>query len=213
MSYDEHDAWREEAEAAMYEEFGPQWAADHAQELYEQNYNVAVEEFTNERLRSFYEKEPRVAVRAISALNYAKDLLAVYPKAALVFAVSSVEMAWKDVLLRPMLSGLIHVESLSPVIVSLSTHQQGFNRFEKLLIEMLKHVIGSDLAKFSREGSSTPLVDEIKLVADVRNKVLHDGYESSEAEALLAIEVATTLFEVYSKVLSALHIRQTNTLS
>src|SRR6266702_5013666 len=112
MSYDEQDRLAEEFEEMLYNQLGPQWAEDHAKEIYEQNYDAAVEEFTNERLRSFYEKEPLVALSSVNALNYAKELLNSHPKAALVFAVSAIEMAWKDVLLRPMLHGLIHVESL-----------------------------------------------------------------------------------------------------
>jgi hypothetical protein len=209
MSYDEQDAWREEAENAMYEEFGPQWARDHAQEIYEENYDAAVEEFTNGRLRSFYEKEPLVAVSAVNALKYSKILLSAYPKAAFVFAVSAVEFAWKDVLLRPMLAGLIHEESIAPVVVALSTHQQGFDRFEKLLVEMLKHVSGTDLATFSRAGSSLRLIDEIKRVAKLRNDVLHGGFDASTDEANRAIGVAMVLLSIYSDVLRALAIGET----
>ena len=149
---------------SMYEELGPQWAQDHAQEIFEQSYDAAVEQFVKERLRSFYDKHPAVAEPAIEALRYANALLAVFPKVAFTFAAIATELAWKDVLLKPMLAGLVtmdeFVESVMLVAVGKRTD---FDRFKPVLSALLAHVVSHDWNAFQRPGSSTLLRGEIEL--------------------------------------------------
>jgi hypothetical protein len=61
MSYDEYDAWEEEAHAAMFESF----IADPSvqEHFYTALYDEIVQDFTDARLRSFFEKEPEVQVQ------------------------------------------------------------------------------------------------------------------------------------------------------
>ncbi len=84
MSYDPEDAAREAYETEMAEYF------DH--ELYEEHYEEAIKEFTAERLQSYYVANPRLAKPARDSLVYAKSLMPAYPKAALVFAATAVEL-------------------------------------------------------------------------------------------------------------------------
>jgi hypothetical protein len=49
----------------MYNEFGPQWADEHAEELYCRHYDDAVKELTAERLQSYYLRHPDMATTAI----------------------------------------------------------------------------------------------------------------------------------------------------
>jgi hypothetical protein len=59
----------------LYSELGPEWAREHAQEIYEENYGQAVEEFTSERMQSYYLSQPTLATPARGALLYARSLI------------------------------------------------------------------------------------------------------------------------------------------
>lgn len=61
-------------------------------ELYPQHKEQAIEEFTTERLQSFYSKNPEVAGNAVRSYTEAMDLLDHgHPSASFVFAVSAIE--------------------------------------------------------------------------------------------------------------------------
>jgi len=76
MSYEDDDGyWEAQQEAAeeeaydrSYKEIGPQWARDHADELFRDHYEEAVSEFTSERLKSYYVKHPDLAISVAEAL-------------------------------------------------------------------------------------------------------------------------------------------------
>src|SRR5437016_11002375 len=103
------EPWEAEEEAALqnlYNEFGPEWAAEHRDELFQQ----AVREFTADRLKSYYVAQPRLALPALDSLKESQSLLASHPKAALVFAMTAIEVTIKTVLLKPIVFGLVHTE-------------------------------------------------------------------------------------------------------
>src|SRR5271163_4147835 len=107
-----YDAEMEAAAELHYDEVGKEWARDHAEELakefFEDNYKDAVNQFTSERLQSYYLKHPELASAAINALQYAQLLRPSFHRAALVFAATSMELTVKNVLLKPIISGLVH---------------------------------------------------------------------------------------------------------
>jgi hypothetical protein len=81
MSYDENDAARDD----FYEQISRELYPDHKQQ--------AIEEFTADRLRSYYVKNPGVMRPAVDAVQEAKALLAVGRHSpALVFSASAIEL-------------------------------------------------------------------------------------------------------------------------
>ena len=68
MSVDEFDAAQDAYLTRLYEELGPEWVAEHSEELYKEHYDQAVREFTAERLKSYYLTHPSVGERASSSL-------------------------------------------------------------------------------------------------------------------------------------------------
>jgi hypothetical protein len=204
-----HDEWEDEArweaelEAAGEEAFEKQhreWmrenAAELAHEFFEDNYDEAVRVFTSERLKSFYIKHPELAGPALEALNYARTLLPMYPRAALVFGATSIELVIKSVLLRPLISGLVHSEDLASLIVEQSTNQIGLGHYQKLLAGIIFEFSSFELSTLKRPNSSQTLWQENTIVQEARNGVIHRG-KSVEAEmAMRSIEIADMLLNV-----------------
>ena len=204
--------WEAEQEAAgeeYFEKHCREWLRDNASELahefFEDNYEEAVKVFRSERLQSFYVEHPDLAVPALEALNYARTLMPTHPRAALVFGATSIELVIKNVLLRPLISGLVHAEDLAFLVVEQSTNQTGVDRFQKLLAGIVSEFSSFELSTLQRPNSSQTLWQEITIVQGARNGVIHRG-ESVEAEmATRSIEIADMLLNlVLPDVLSEL---------
>lgn len=212
--------WEEEArleaeqEAAAEEHFEKQareWvrdnAAEFAREFFDDNYEEAVRVFTSERLQSFYVEHPDLALPAFEALNYARSLMPTHPSAALVFGATSTELVIKNVLLRPLISGLVHVEDLASLIVEQSTNQTGMDRFQKLLAGIVSEFSSFQMSTLMRPGSTQSLWQEIKTIQEVRNGVVHRGETVAEDMANQSIEIADMLLNVvFPDVLSKLDL-------
>jgi hypothetical protein len=207
MSYDWMDAQEDEHYERLYHELGPLWVKDHGYELYQEHYAEAVKEFTADRLRSYYVAHARLADPAHNSLLYAQALMPAYPRAALVFAATAVELAIKSVLLTPIVFGLVHTEGLASFIAELATQHTGMERFYRLLTEILSQFGGVDLRTFSRATSGKTLWQEIADVQAARNAVIHKGHPAEDATAQLAVAVAETLLKrIFPQVLTKLDL-------
>jgi hypothetical protein len=192
-----YDAEMEAAAELHYEELGKGWVRDHAEDLakefFEENYKDAINQFTGERLQSYYLKHPELASAAFNALQYAQSLRPSYHRAALVFAVTSTELTVKNVLLRPIISGLVHTEELASVVADLTTKHTGIGRFQDLLTEILGQYGGFELKTFRRPDSGKTLWQEMDDVQKARNNVIHRGAVVDEGVVDLSISVASVL--------------------
>lgn len=212
--WEDEARWEAENEAAgeeQFEKLAREWVRDNADELarefFEDNYEGAVRVFTSERLQSFYVKHPDLAVPAHQALIYARTLMPAHPRAALVFGATSTELVIKNVLLRPLISGLVHIEDLALLVVEQSTNQAGLDRFQKLLAGIVSEFSSFDLSTLKRSGSNQTLWQEIKSVQEARNGVVHRGETFGEEMATRSIEIADTLLNVvFPDVLSKLKL-------
>jgi hypothetical protein len=74
-------------------------------------YGEIIDQFTTERLQSFYLENPNVAERALNALQEARALKILHPSAALVFAAIAIDVGLKDTLLKPILRGVVSIDS------------------------------------------------------------------------------------------------------
>lgn len=201
--WEDEARWEAEQEAAAEEHFEKQareWvrdnAAEFAREFFEDNYEEAVRVFTSERLQSYYVEHPDLAVPALEALNYARTLMPTHPRAALVFGTTSTELVIKNVLLRPLISGLIHTEDLALLVVEQSINQAGMDRFQKLLAGIVSEFSSFELSTLKRHSSSQTLWQEIKTVQEARNGVVHRGDTVEEEMATRSIEIADMLLNV-----------------
>jgi hypothetical protein len=191
MSYDEWDAMQDDAYDHLYEEIGPEWARDHAQELFEENYDEAIQHFTKARLKSYYLAHPQVATPAVSAVQYARTLLPSFESAALVFAAVSIEITWKSAVLKPLVAGVVHIEALAEEIVEKAIPRTGgLGRLGAFLSMVLKETASLDFSTHKRPGSGDLLLNEINCIARARNDVLHEGKGCRAGMAQMAIDVA-----------------------
>jgi len=85
-------------EEAAYEDFIAQ--------LYEEHKKEAIEEFTVERLQSYYLKNKLLAKPALQALKEARNLIELNVTAGFIFGAISMEVGLKAALLKPIVYAL-----------------------------------------------------------------------------------------------------------
>ena len=165
---------------AAYEE----WYGQLADEISEQ----AIEEFTEERLRSYYLENPNVAEQPIRLYLEAKELVEKHRGASLVLFVTAIEVGLKVTLLKPIVYGLVHNESLAELIADLAVKKNGFDKVKTLLSRILADFGGIDLMEFKIDGHPKTMWEEITEVQDARNLLIHRAQPVSEENATLAME-------------------------
>jgi hypothetical protein len=185
MSYDQTDADWDEFYYRM------------SDELYPGHKDQAISEFTKERLQSFYLKHPNVMRPAVDSIQEGKNLQENgHHSAALVFFVTAIEILLKATLLKPVVYGLIHNESLSEIIVKNTLGQAGFSRYEALLSKVFIEFSEIELSSVVRKGANKNLLEECKDTQELRNKIIHQGLLCSAENADHGRLVAVAVYEL-----------------
>ena len=109
---------------------------DYMAELYEEHKKEAIEEFTGERLQSYYLDHKLLAKPAFDALTEARNLLSTNATAGLIFSAIAMEVGLKDTLLKPIVFGLVHAVSVATLITDLAVSPTGMDRYRELLIQI-----------------------------------------------------------------------------
>lgn len=183
MSYDENDAALDD----FYQQVG--------EELYPEHKAQAIQEFTAERLKSFYVEQPKVMLPAILAFREAKKLHSLeHYAAAVVFSVTAIEVFLKATLLKPVVFGLVHHETLATVVVEHTFGQTGFDRYKTLLSSLFSSIAEVDLGAVKREGVESSLLDEVLSLQKLRNKIIHQGLQCGKTEADNALEISAAVY-------------------
>ena len=182
MSYDEQDA----AMDAFYEQI--------SQELYPEHKEQAIDEFIEERMHSYYLKNPNIIQAPIDSYLHANDLLDISPRCALVMYTTTIELFLKSVLLKPVLFGMINNENIAELIVNYSVRQAGFDRHKKLLNSLCLCVANIELSDI-KGTSGKPILDEAEEIQKVRNRVLHQGHKASVDDMEKAKNIASRIFK------------------
>lgn len=205
MSYDEIDAWNDAAMDAMYEQvMGDPNVRD---QFYQELYDTIVVDFTEARLRSYYEAHPDVATVARHSLTEAVVLIGEHASAALVFAATAAELALRATLLAPVVYGLVHADTAAALITKLAIGHKD-ERFVKVLLDLLAAHGGADPRTHRRPGSRASIWEELASVKMARNDVVHEGAVASREVAELAIGVATGfLDELFPVVVAKLGLQ------
>ncbi|MGB7283928.1 MAG: hypothetical protein WBE13_16800 [Candidatus Acidiferrum sp.] len=192
------------------EQFMPELYEDFARDVLsgkDDLYGEIIDQFTSERLQSFYLSHPNVAEGALAALAEARALKALHPSAALVFAAIAIEVGLKTTLLKPILHGMVSIDSAAALVAALVPDQQN-DSFKKVLFGILKEVGGVDLPAFKRPGCDQTLWEEIANVRTKRNDVIHKAGPVSTVDAERSIEIASTVLEVlFPQVIAALELK------
>jgi hypothetical protein len=186
---DEWDAARDEFINDLYSEFARDVLSGR-----DDLYREVVEQFTGERLRSYYLDHPRLAEPALWALQESRLVSVAHPSAALVFGTIAAEVGLKATLLKPILFGVVHTDSVATFIAELIPEQRN-DKFRKVLFAILKEFGGVDLESFTRVGCGKTLWQEISETQTLRNAVLHRAEKVTASEAERAMEIARTVME------------------
>lgn len=176
-------------------------------DLYEENKKQAIQEFTVERLQSYYREYPGIAIPAFKALEKAQQLTASYPTASFIFSAISIEVGIKATLLKPVVYGLIHSESLASIITDMVIRRTSIDRFQKLLFKILSEYGGIDLNSLKRTNSSKLLWIEMKDVQKRRNRVIHRAENIDINESKKALCIAEYILEyIFPKLVTHLEL-------
>lgn len=176
-------------------------------DLYEENKKQAIQEFTVERLQSYYREYPGIAIPAFNALEKAQQLAASYPTASFIFSTISIEVGIKATLLKPVVYGLIHSESLASIITDMIIRRTSIDRFQKLLFKVLSEYGGIDLNSLKRTNSSKLLWTEMKDVQKRRNRVIHRAENIDINESKKALCIAKYILEnIFPKLVTHLEL-------
>jgi hypothetical protein len=164
-------------------------------ELYEEHKKEAIEEFTAERLQSYFIDNKLLAESATNALSEARNLLHLNATAGFIFGAIAMEVGLKTTLLKPIVHGLVHAESVAALITELTISQPSMGRYSKLLFQILEKHGGIDLNSYKRVGFKETLWEEINEVQRKRNSIMHRAETVSKEGAELAIGVASEILE------------------
>src|SRR4030067_923785 len=165
-------------------------------DLYEEHRQEAIEELTYERLCSYYNGNKLLAKPAFEALSEARKLNESNPSAGLIFAAIAMEVGLKTMLLKPIVHGLVHAESVASLITDLTVSSHtGMDRYRTLLLHVLQEHGGVDLNTFKRTGSNKTLWEEINDIQKIRNAIMHRAEKSAQQNADLALEVASEIID------------------
>lgn len=195
-------SYEEAQQEAAYDEF----VASLAEELYDEHRNQAIEEFITERLQSYYERNSSIAVNALKFLETSKSLLDTDPTASLLYSSITTEVILKAVILKPIVSGLVHSESISELIATVLTKQTGVDRFKDLIFKILEEYVEIDegAAKYSRPESEVSLWKEREIVQKVRNAIAHRAEFCSVDDAQRSLAVANEFHSLTERLIVAL---------
>ena len=140
---------------------------------------------------------PDVMRPAVDSLQEGKSLYELKQySASLIFFVSSIELFLKATVLKPIVYGLVHHESLAEIIVQHALGQPGFDRYEKLLTTLISTFAELDLKEISRNDSSSKLLNECSELQKLRNKIIHQGAHCEEIDAEKARQVSGGVYEL-----------------
>jgi hypothetical protein len=159
---------------ARYEEYTDQ--------LYQDHKGQAVEEFTDERLQSYYGDYLLLAKPAFDALTEARNLINTNATASFIFSALAMEVGLKETLLKPIVVGLVHTASVAALITDLAISHSSMDKYRELLAQILREHGGVDLDTYKRPDANKPIWQEIRDVQKQRNSILHRAERASDGE-------------------------------
>ena len=143
------------------------------EELYDEHAEIAVEEFASERLSSYYLRFPQIFHAPRQALVEGSSLMPNHPRAGFILASIAVEVSLRELILRPIVHGLVVSESTASIVTDLVMSYRPMVRFKKLLFQIGNEVISEDFDELTRDGKTVTLWKEVERIRCKRNAVVH----------------------------------------
>ena len=104
-------------------------------------------------------------------------------------------MSLRDLILRPIVHGLVVSESTASFVTDLVIAYRPIPRFKKLLFQIASELICADLKELTREGKTATLWEETEKIRIKRNAVLHSACSVSIEQAIECLEIAAYVLE------------------
>jgi hypothetical protein len=156
----------------------------------------AVEEFQTERLQSFYKDHMDLAIKPVQMAKEARSVLEQSPSAALALATASIEVGFKAIILRPIISGLVHEESLAALVTDVFVKSAKQDGALKIVYQVLKKYASIDLQQIILPKHAKSYWLEIGEAQEFRNGVLHRAEMCSRRDGERVVELAEYLWNV-----------------
>jgi hypothetical protein len=165
-------------------------------------------EFELDQLQSYYlDNRFDLLAPARGSFDRARALYPVDATASFVFSICATDLILRGILLRPLLSGIVH-DRVAAAIADELMNQSGMLRHKSLLLTLLREFAKFDLLTHRRPGCPRSLLHEIEKLSSARNAVVHRGVTVTAPVAERAIEVADHLFgTVLPTVLEGINLR------
>jgi hypothetical protein len=177
-----------------------------AMELYPDHKEQAIDEFIMERLKSYYLEYPDSAVKISLFIKNSERVLQAEPTYSLLLSVAATESIIKTLLLKPLIYGLVHTDSLAGYVSDLLVKQSGMDNVGKLVFKLFDEFIycADGFENYKRAGNSISLWQERKQYNDIRNLVAHRTEFCSQQDANESLAVAKEFFTLVTTVLKGL---------
>ncbi len=98
-------------------------------------------------------------------------------------------------MLKPIIYGFIHNDSMAPLIVELAFGSAGLDRVRKLLAKVFQDVCSLDLMTFVRKDGKEALWAEILAVQKQRDCIVHRAEFVTKVDAEKAVAIAGAVVE------------------
>lgn len=156
-------------------------------EVLADNRDAIVAEFVEDRLAAYFEERPSMAKTAQASLSTARMLLEVNSAASLIFSMTSVEISIRDLLLKPIVAGLVHNPDLSDVMADLVDAR---NKKTFTLLNFVFTEIGLPSVFDQRLEGGRLVWSERTELQNLRNAVVHRGHHVEMEVAQRGLELA-----------------------
>ena len=178
----------------IYETEGQEKLEEH---YYDYWYSDIIEDFKDETLSSFFEKNENMLSTSYTAQNEAKKLIDISPSATILFTFTAIETAIKHILLEPMIYGMTHNKNVAKLIVDKFLKQSNVDTYMNLAFNLVKKATELEL-KDAKTTDGESIKIKIEALSKKRNKIIHSGelYNKSDAEDALKV-----LEDLYKKII------------
>ena len=171
----EEDAARDE----FYDRITAEVLADHR--------DIIISEFVEDRLAAYFDARPEIEKSAEKPLSTAKMLLTVNPSASLVFSMTSVEISMRDLLLKPIVAGLVHNPDIADVVADLVDAK---NKKTITLLDFVFTEIGLPSIRNQTLCGDRLLWSERRELQEMRNGIVHRGDDVEQEHAQRGLNLA-----------------------
>jgi hypothetical protein len=177
-------------------------------ELYENISTEAITSFTSGRLRSYYIENPSLAKGVVATYKEARSLVTTSPNAALILFTTTIEVALKTTVLKPVIYGLVHNASIADLVSDLVVKNNGLDRFKDVLSKIMAQYSDVDFDNYKVDGHAKTVWEQILVIQKARNGILHRAEPVTEEMVKLSDEIATTIIiDFLQGILAALNLQ------